>query len=150
MLRSTHSPASDANGGRLRQTVDELLSAARAGLVRPGPVDAFAAQAAGALLVDIRSDDEIREDGVIPGAIRIARNVLEWRADPSCETCDARIADLDARLILVCRHGYQSSLAAANLQALGFSRATDLDGGFEAWEAAGLPIERTSTAFQSA
>jgi rhodanese-related sulfurtransferase len=127
----------------LRQTVDELLAAARARLVRPGPDDALAAQAADAVLVDIRSDDQIREGGIIPGAIRIPRNVLEWRADPACEASDPRIADVDARLILVCQHGYQSSLAAANLQALGFSRVTDLDGGFEAWEAAGLPIERT-------
>ena len=134
----------------MRQTVDELLAVARARLVRPGPKDAFAAQAVDALLVDIRSDDQVREGGLIPGAIRIPRNVLEWRADPACEACDPRIADLDARLILVCQHGYQSSLAAANLQALGFLRATDLDGGFEAWEAAGLPIERTSPAFHSA
>ena len=133
----------------MRQTVDELVTAARARRVRPGPADALAAQAVDALLGDIRSDDQVREGGVIPGAIRIPRNVLEWRADPACETCDPRIADLDARLILVCQHGYQSSLAAANLQALGFSRATDLDGGFEAWAAAGLPVER-SRALQGA
>lgn len=124
----------------MRRTADELLAEARSNLVRPGPAEAFAAQQAGALLVDIRGDDQIRDGGVIPGAIRIPRNVLEWRADPDCEARDARIANLDAHLILVCQHGYQSSLAAANLQALGIARATDLDGGFEAWAAAGLPV----------
>jgi rhodanese-related sulfurtransferase len=45
-------------------------------------------------------------------------------------------------VILVCNEGYQSSLAAATLQDLRFARATDLDGGFQAWRAAGLPVER--------
>ncbi len=49
---------------------------------------------------------------------------------------------MDAWLVLVCNEGYQSSLAAATLQDLGFARATDLEGGFRAWSAAGLPVER--------
>lgn len=43
-------------------------------------------------------------------------------------------------LIVMCDAGYQSSLAAGTLQDLGFSRATDPDGGFQAWRAAGLPV----------
>ena len=43
-------------------------------------------------------------------------------------------------MIVVCNEGYQSSLAAATLLDLGFARATDLDGGFQAWRAAGLPV----------
>jgi rhodanese-related sulfurtransferase len=128
------------------RSVDELLADARANLLRLDPHEAFAAQQHGALLVDVRGDDQIRDGGRIPGAIRIPRNVLEWRADPACDHCDPRIADLDAHLILVCQHGYQSSLAAANLRQLGFARVTDLDGGFEAWEAAGLPVNRSAEA----
>jgi 3-mercaptopyruvate sulfurtransferase SseA len=44
------------------------------------------------------------------------------------------------RIILICNQGYQSSLAAATLQQLGLTHATDLDGGFTAWAAAGLPV----------
>ena len=59
-------------------TVDDLLAEARAGLPhRPSPVEAFAAQARGALLVDIRGDDQRRAGGLIPGAVVLARNVLE-------------------------------------------------------------------------
>jgi rhodanese-related sulfurtransferase len=123
------------------RTVEELLADARTRLVRLAPAQAAAAQAAGAVLVDIRGDDQIRSHGCIPGAIRIPRNVLEWRADPSCHACDERIADLDAILVIVCQEGYQSSLAASNLHELGFIHATDLEGGFDAWRAAGLPIE---------
>jgi rhodanese-related sulfurtransferase len=43
---------------------------------------------------------------------------------------------------VVCSEGYTSSLAAAVLQEMGFRHATDLDGGFLAWAAAGLPVER--------
>src|SRR3954454_23837613 len=123
------------------RTVDELLRAARSHLVRLTPEQALAAHNAGALLLDIRGDDQIRDHGGIPGAIRIPRNVLEWRADPACVACDPRIADRGLMLIIVCQQGYQSSLAAANLHELGFTRATDLAGGFEAWAAAGLPID---------
>jgi rhodanese-related sulfurtransferase len=124
-----------------RLSVDDLLERARARLRRLGPEQALAAQAAGAVLVDVRGDDQIREHGGIPGAIRVPRNVLEWRADPSSPACDPRIARRDAVLVIVCQQGYQSSLAAGNLQDLGLTLATDLIGGFEAWAAAGLPVE---------
>jgi rhodanese-related sulfurtransferase len=125
-----------------RMTIDAMLNTARSRLVRLLPAEAFAAQVAGAMLVDIRGDDQRRDSGCIPGALVVPRNVLEWRADPACPTCDIRIARLDAVIIVVCQQGYQSSLAAAALQQLGFERATDLDGGFEAWRAAGLPVEQ--------
>lgn len=127
------------------RTVEELLAEARSRLVRLAPAQAAAAQAAGAVFVDIRGDDETRIHGCIPGAIRIPRNVLEWRADPTCSACDSRIADLDVILVVVCQQGYQSSLAASNLHELGFTHATDLEGGFEAWRAEGLPIEVART-----
>lgn len=127
------------------RTVEELLTDARARLVRLAPAQAAAAQAAGAVLVDIRGDDQLRTHGCIPGAIHIPRNVLEWRADPNCSTCDPRIADRDVIIVIVCQEGYQSSLAASNLHDLGFKRATDLEGGFEAWRAAGLSIETMTT-----
>jgi rhodanese-related sulfurtransferase len=128
---------------RSRTTIDDLLAAARARLERVGPAQALEAQRAGAVLVDIRSDTQRERDGVIPGALFHPRNVLEWRADPDSGHCDPALAgDLDRRVVVVCNEGYQSSLAAATLQDLGFARATDLDGGFQAWRAAGLPVSR--------
>jgi rhodanese-related sulfurtransferase len=125
----------------VRRTVDQLLEAARSGLERLGPEQARAATEDGAVLVDIRADRQRERDVVVPGAIHHPRNVLEWRADPCCSARDPRIADYGARVIVMCDQGYQSSLAAANLQALGLTRATDLDGGFQAWRAAGLPVQ---------
>jgi rhodanese-related sulfurtransferase len=125
-----------------RRTVEELLAAARARLERLGPEEARAAvERDGALLLDIRSQPERERDGVIPGALHHERNVLEWRADPACAHHDPALAgDLERPVIVVCDAGYQSSLAAAVLQDLGYARATDLDGGFQAWRAAGLPV----------
>ena len=122
-------------------TVDELLAEAREGLDRLEPAAAAAAMASGALLLDIRSDSQRERDGVVPGAIFIPRNVLEWRCDPVSPHRDQRVGDAGRQLILMCDEGYQSSLAAANLKRMGLERATDLAGGFQAWRAAGLPVE---------
>ena len=123
-----------------RTTIDELLAQSREGLVRVGPQEALDAMGGGALMIDIRSESQRAADGVVPDAIWFARNVLEWRCDPSCEAYDDRLGGLDRHVIVMCDEGYQSSLAAATLQQLGFARATDLVGGFQAWRAAGLPV----------
>lgn len=123
-------------------TIDELLAAARSRLVRLSPVEAAAAVAQqGAVLVDIRPADQRAAEGDVPGALVVPRNVLEWRLDPASPD---RIPETgyDRHIVLLCGQGYSSSLAAATLQDLGLSRATDVDGGFEAWLAAGLPVER--------
>jgi rhodanese-related sulfurtransferase len=126
---------------RAAKTIDELLAQARATLPeRPSPAEALRAQASGALLIDIREDDQRREDGLIPGAIVLPRNSLEWRCDPASEWRHPAITRRDLRIILICNQGYQSTLAAATLQQLGLIHATDLDGGFTAWAEAGLPV----------
>ena len=122
-------------------TADELLAEARRGLTRLDPAAAVAAVAAGAVLVDIRSEPQRDRDGVVPGSVFVPRNVLEWRCDPASSARDERVCDPARQLIVMCDEGYQSSLAAANLQRLGFEGATDLAGGFQAWRAAGLPVE---------
>jgi rhodanese-related sulfurtransferase len=124
-----------------RRTIDELLDEARTHLQRVGPKEASDAAAEGALLIDIRSDHQREADGVVPGAIYFPRNVLEWRCDPTSEGHDPRVDSLDRPLIVMCNEGYASSLAAVTLQQIGFANATDLDGGFQAWRAAGLPVE---------
>ncbi|MCW3050297.1 MAG: hypothetical protein JWO74_4581 [Solirubrobacterales bacterium] len=124
-----------------RQTIDELLAEARSRLDRLGPHEAAAAMADDALLIDVRSDNQRAADGTVPRAVHLPRNVLEWRCDPDSDSRDPRVGGLERRLIVMCDAGYQSSLAAATLQELGFERATDLAGGFQAWRETGLPVE---------
>jgi rhodanese-related sulfurtransferase len=121
------------------ETVDELLERARARLHRLDPVEAAAAAARGALLVDIRPGWQRADEGEIPDALVIERNHLEWRLDPASDARIPAAVDHDVEIIVVCSEGYSSSLAAASLQDLGLHRATDLVGGFCAWRDAGLP-----------
>jgi rhodanese-related sulfurtransferase len=120
--------------------IDDLLARARTRLKRVDPAAARAAIDDGAVLVDIRAESQRERDGVVPGSVFVARNVLEWRCDPDGSDRDERVADPGRRVIVMCNEGYQSSLAAATLQELGHADATDLDGGFQAWRAAGLPV----------
>ena len=123
------------------RTVEQLLEAARSRLERISAVDAAAEQANGALIVDTRTEEQRRAQGAIPHALVIDRTVFEWRLDPTSPWHEPEVTDHDVRIIVMCRQGYSSSLAAASLQDLGLHRATDVEGGFEAWRAAGLPIE---------
>jgi rhodanese-related sulfurtransferase len=125
-----------------RRTVDQLLDEARASLQRVSPAEAERAAAEGALIVDIRPLELRVRDGVIPGALPVGRNVLEWRLDPIGAHRIAEVTSYEQVVVVVCDEGYASSLAAVSLQQLGLHRATDLIGGFQSWKAAGLPIER--------
>jgi rhodanese-related sulfurtransferase len=121
--------------------IDRLLAEERLLLDRLEPQAAFeAVQERGGVIVDTRSHEQRVAGGVIAGSIRIHRNVLEWRVDPNSGWFDQRFAAFDGPVIVMCHEGYSSSLAAATLQRLGMTRATDMAGGFEAWAAAGLPV----------
>lgn len=106
-----------------------------------GAEQAAVEQRGGALLIDIRPGEQRARDGAIPGAVVIDRTVLEWRLDPESSSRIPEATDHDRRVIVVCTEGFSSSLAAASLQDLGLVNATDVIGGFQAWKAAGLPVE---------
>jgi rhodanese-related sulfurtransferase len=123
------------------QRLDDLLAEARARLgTRPGPAEAARLLAEGALLVDIRPVELRRRDGEVPGAVIVDRNVLEWRLAPTSAHRLPDAGEADRTVVVVCNEGYASSLAAVALRELGLRGATDLDGGFQAWAAAGLPV----------
>jgi rhodanese-related sulfurtransferase len=121
------------------RTIAEVLAAARARLDRLTPDQAYRASTSGAVVVDIRPAAQRAAEGELPGALVIERNVLEWRFDPSS---DARleIAEHDLPVIVLCSEGYTSSLAAVALQELGVWRATDVVGGYAAWQQADVPL----------
>lgn len=127
-----------ATGERL--SLDGLVREAASQIARLSPPEAFSASAADGLIVDIRSADARELHGIVPGSLHIPRTVLEWRVAVDSPWRNVHLDGLDQRLILMCDHGYSSILAASNLVRLGFHRAGDLIGGFEAWKEAGLPI----------
>jgi rhodanese-related sulfurtransferase len=121
------------------RTIDELLADARTRIDRVTPHEAAGRVARGAVLVDIRPAGQRAREGEVPGALTVERNVLEWRFDPASDARLPEATGYDVDVIILCSEGYTSSLAADALRSLGLHRATDLDGGFHAWAAAGLP-----------
>ena len=97
---------------------------------------ARACQQAGAILVDVRGDGE-RALGMAEGARGIAREDLQ--ADPA-----AHLPDPDAAILLICQRGQRSRLAAEFLEAQGYRDLASVDGGTEAWQAAGLPLQEAA------
>ncbi|MFG3660349.1 rhodanese-like domain-containing protein [Streptomyces sp. NPDC047706] len=121
--------------------IDELLERVREGYVRIGPQEAYEVARSGeALLVDIRYEALRERDGLIPGALVVERNELEWRLDPLGSHRLPQAVGHDLRVVVICNEGYASSLAAESLHRLGLQRATDMTGGFQAWRHAGLPV----------
>ena len=120
--------------------LDRMLDAARRRISMLDPAHAAALRDRGAVLVDTRPVAQRRAHGTIPGAVVIDRNVLEWRVDPTSPHRDERVAP-DRPVVVFCQQGYSSSLAVAALVDIGVTDVHDLRGGFDAWRAAGLPID---------
>lgn len=116
-------------------TVDELLHQSRGRIRRVGPLELDAIRQEGGLLVDIRPAFQRAEEGALPGAVCIERNVLEWRLDPTSPYRLPEVTGYDQPVVVICSEGYASSLAAASLADLGYLVPADLVGGYCAWRA---------------
>lgn len=127
-------------------SADDLVERARRRIRRVGPRELESLLVEGALVIDIRPADQRSFEGSMPGAVAVERNVLEWRMDPTSEHRLPQVHDYRQPVIVVCSAGYASSLAAASLVDLGYARAADLVGGYQAWNsffsrrACGTPI----------
>jgi rhodanese-related sulfurtransferase len=122
------------------KTVDDLLSEVRNRYERVLPEQASEEQSAGAIIVDTRSYEQRRDHGLIPGAVIMERNVMEWRLDPASDAHEAWVEGHNTRIVVMCQQGFGSSLAVRSLLDMGLTRVTDMIGGFEAWRDADLPI----------
>lgn len=116
------------------ESLHDRLQRLRGDIPEPAPEQAHARQRDGALIVDVRESAEIA-DGQPAGAVSLARGMLELEA-PS------RLPDHDRPLLLLCAGGTRSLLAADTLKGLGYSDVASIAGGYSAWKAAGLPVER--------
>ena len=123
-----------------RMTIDDLLAEAREAIERLTPEEARAAALRGARVIDTRCAELLARDGAIEGAHHVPLSVLFWRLDPASGHDNPTLSDPSSEVILLCDHGYSSSLAAATLRRLGFARATDVIGGFQAWRESDVPM----------
>jgi rhodanese-related sulfurtransferase len=116
-------------------SAEDLVARARLRIQRVEPQDLASTVEAGGLVVDIRPAAQRADEGELPGALVVERNVLEWRLDPTGSHRLAEVTDTERPVVVVCSEGYASSLAAESLADLGYRRAADLAGGYRAWAA---------------
>ena len=86
------------------------------------------------LLVDVREDNEWTA-GHAAGAVHLGKGIIE-------RDIETKVPDKNTKLVLYCGGGFRSALAADNLQKMGYPDAISLDGGWRAWQSAGLPVEK--------
>ena len=139
-VRAAGESVDSADRKKQDDRLDRLLIKARKRLTRLQPRAVVDAVRNGAMVVDIRPEFQRRNDGEIPGALIVERNHLEWRLHPGSSGRIEEADRPDVQWIVICDEGYASSLAAAVLRLVGLRRATDVVGGFQAWRAAGMPV----------
>lgn len=127
-------------GGRLERTAADLVADALQRLVGLTPYEVREEVTAGALLVDLREEDELHVGGWVRDSVWAPRGMLEFWADPSDRRHRVEF-DPERSLILYCSTGERSAIAAATLRTMGYRDVRVLDGGIEAWKREGLPVE---------
>jgi len=88
----------------------------------------------GHVLIDTREDHEWAA-GHAAKAIHLSKGIIE-------RDIESEIPDKSTKLVLYCGGGYRSALVTDALQKMGYTNAISLDGGWRAWNAAGLPVEK--------
>ena len=91
------------------------------------------------VFVDVRDVRELEREGVIPGAVHAPRGMLEFWFDPT-SPYHREVFTQDKDFVLFCAAGWRSALAARTLMEMGVARVSHIEGGFEAWKAAGAPV----------
>lgn len=87
------------------------------------------------IIIDVRTEDEY-EAGYIPGAVSIPRGLLEFRIgkEDVWDEMGLYIPEKTDNIIVNCRTGGRSALAAKSLMELGYENVKSLEGGFNAWK----------------
>lgn len=85
-------------------------------------------------LIDTREESEWRLAHAA-GATHLGKGIIE-------RDIERVVPDENAKIVLYCGGGYRSALAADALQRMGYGEVFSLAGGWRAWQAAGLPVER--------
>jgi len=96
-----------------------------------------------ALVVDVRDAADIASTGLAPGGVNISLGMLPVKADQELpqELRDPRLQDRSRQLIVTCQTGANAARGAKLLKDMGFTNIFLMDGGMQAWKAAGLPTE---------
>lgn len=124
----------------LRRTAADMVAEALRRIESLTPQEVIGELIDGAVLVDVREEEELRAEGWIRDSVWAPRGMLEFWADPSDLRHRTEFAP-DRRLILYCSSGERSAIAANTLRAMGYRSVGLLDGGIRAWKQEGQPVE---------
>ncbi|MDQ6679047.1 MAG: rhodanese-like domain-containing protein [Acidobacteriota bacterium] len=86
------------------------------------------------LLLDVREDHEW-EAGHAKGAMHLSKGLIE-------RDIERTVPDKSTVMVLYCGGGFRSALASDALGKMGYTGVISLDGGWHAYEASGLPVEK--------
>lgn len=111
----------------MSKTAADLVKEAKASITEISVADAKALASDEAVFIDVREPPEWK-DGTVPGALTIPRGVLEWKSAD-----EKSLENKSAPIIVYCKTGGRSALAAQSLQQLGYDNVKSLAGGYEAW-----------------
>ena len=100
-------------------------------------------QDANALLVDVREAGDIPSTGLVSGGMNISLGMLPIKADLELpeDWREPGLQDRSRQVITTCQLGPNAAIGAKLLKDMGFTNVTYMDGGMEAWKAAGLPTD---------
>lgn len=129
---------------KMAKTFKQLVNEARENipLFTPKEAKKFIEENPNALIVDVRDAWNIRETGIISGAIAVSVGMLPARADQELENYrDPRLKDRSKPIITTCNVGALASFGAKTLKDMGFTDVYILEGGTKGWKEAGLPME---------
>ncbi len=116
-------------------STQELVGQARAVIAEwdvPTAVQALQARP-GIVLLDVREPAEFGESR-IGNACNIPRGVLEFKVDPTYPACEKTLLDRNLEILVYCKTGGRSALAAHTLRLLGYDKVASLAGGIDAWK----------------
>lgn len=115
-------------------TTQELVQNARRQITEVSPEEARQRIEDGAVALDVREAEELAE-GHVPDAEHIPRGFLEFKAGEH-----EALSSTDTPICVYCRSGGRAALAAQTLEQLGYTNVVSIEGGFEGWKQAGLPM----------
>ena len=125
----------------MSMTPQQLVEEAKAQIAEIDANSAAQRISAGAVVIDVREPAEF-DAGCLPNAVNIPRGVLEFKTSDH-----PALANKDAEILVYCKTGGRSALAALSLQRLGYAKPVSVAGGFEAWVNAGQKVVKDTTNF---
>ena len=127
----------------MAKTFKQMVAEAResAEVVSPQEAQQRIQQNPNIVVLDVREPEDVKETGLIPGAINIPLGMLPIRADTELpeQLREQRLQDRNTTVITTCAAGGQAALAAKTLKDMGFENVSYIEGGTQAWKDAGLP-----------